>query len=103
MAGVRVSDIAREADLSTAIIHYYFATKDDLLLAAMRWQNERASIRRANIVAGEAPAVVKLARFLEESMPPSGFGREEALIRFDMWGKAMRDPTYGGSPAPPAG
>ena len=94
MAGVRVSDIAREAGLSTAIIHYYFATKDDVLLAAMKWQNQRASTRRAAIVASQVPPVVKFARFLEEAMPPSGFGREEALIRFDLWGKAMREPTY---------
>ena len=95
MAGARVSDIARAAGLSTAIIHYYFATKDDVLFAAVRWQNERETIRRAAIVAGDAPAVIKLVRFLEESMPPSGFAREEALIRFDLWGKAMRDTTYG--------
>ena len=94
MDGARVSDIARTADLSTAIIHYYFATKDDVLFAAMKWQNKRETIRRAAIVAGDAPAVVKLVRFLEESMPPSGFARDEALIRFDLWEKAMRDATY---------
>jgi AcrR family transcriptional regulator/transposase-like protein len=95
MAGARVSDIARVAGLSTTIIHYYFATKDDVLFAAMKWQNERETIRRAATVASDAPAVDKLVRFLEESMPPSGFAREEALIRFDLWGRAMRDPTYG--------
>ena len=94
MAGARVSDIARAAGLSTAIIHYYFSTKDDVLFAAMKWQNERETIRRAAIVASDASATVKLVRFLEESMPPSGFAREEALIRFDLWGKAMRDATY---------
>jgi len=94
MTGARVSDIARAAGLSTAIVHYYFATKDDALFAAMKWQNERETIRRAAIVAGDAPAVVKLVRFLEESMPPRGFARDEALIRFDLWGKAMRDATY---------
>jgi len=95
LAGARVSDIARAAGLSTAIIHYYFATKDDVLFAAMKWQNKRETIRRAAIVAGDASAVVKLVRFLEESMPPSGFARQEALIRFDLWGKAMRDAMYG--------
>lgn len=94
MAAVRVGDIAREAGLSTAIVHYYFATKDEVLMAAVVWQNARETTRRASIVASQAPAAEKLLRFLEESMPPRGFGRNEALIRYDLWGKAMREPAY---------
>jgi AcrR family transcriptional regulator/transposase-like protein len=96
MAGTRVADIARRASLSSAIIHYYFATKDELLVAATRWQNELETRRRAAIVASAARPSVKLARFLTASMPPGGFAREEALIRFDLWGRAMREEAYAG-------
>lgn len=94
MAAVRVSDIARAAGLSTAIIHYHFATKDDVLLEAVVWQNQQETERRAAIVAGPEPALERLWRFFEASMPPQGFARAEALIRYDLWGRAMREPAY---------
>ncbi len=94
MAATRVADIAREAGLSSASIHYHFATKDEVLFAAVKWQNERETERRTAIAASDASATVKLARFLDASMPPRGFAREEALIRFDLWGRAMREQAY---------
>ena len=94
MAATRVADIAREAGLSSAIIHCYFATKDEVLFAAVKWQNERETARRTAIVESRTTATVKLVRFLDASMPPRGFAREEALIRFDLWGRAMRDGAY---------
>ncbi len=94
MAAVRVGDIAREAGLSTAIVHYHFATKDEVLLEAVVWQNARETARRDAIVAGAAPPIEKLLGFLAASMPPHGFARDEALIRYDLWGRAMREPAY---------
>lgn len=94
MAAVRVGDIAREAGLSTALVHYHFATKDEVLLEAVVWQNVRETERREAIVAGAAPPREKLLAFLQASMPPHGFARDEALIRYDLWGRAMREPAY---------
>ena len=37
----RIADVAREAGTSTGTVHYYFETKDDLLVAALRWANTR--------------------------------------------------------------
>ena len=94
MAATRVADIAREAGLSSAIIHYYFATKDEVLFAAVIWQNERETARRIAIAESDTSPTAKLVRFLDASMPPRGFAREEALIRFDLWGRAMRERAY---------
>jgi AcrR family transcriptional regulator len=94
MAAVRVSDIARDAGLSTATVHYYFETRDDVLFAAAKWHNLRETLRRAAIVESDLSPVAKLLVFLEASMPPNGFGRDEALIRYDLWGRAMRDARY---------
>ncbi len=94
MAAVRVSDIARDAGLSTATVHYYFETRDDVLFAAAKWHNLRETLRRAEIVESNLSPVAKLLSFLEASMPPNGFGRDEALIRYDLWGRAMRDARY---------
>lgn len=94
MAATRVAAIARTAGVSSASVHYYFGTKDDVLFAAVLWQNERETERRAAIVAAPMSATVKLVRFLNASMPPDGFTREEALVRFDLWGRAMREAAY---------
>ena len=102
MAAVRVSDIARDAGLSTATVHYYFETRDDVLFAAAKWHNLRETLRRAEIVESNLSPVAKLLSFLEASMPPNGFGRDEALIRYNLWGRAMRDAPYQRDPPAPA-
>src|ERR671933_26728 len=33
----RIADIARAAGVSTGTVHYYFATKDEVLVAALKW------------------------------------------------------------------
>ena len=42
-AATRIADIAREAGVSSAIIHYYYRSKDEVLLAALQWANEHTS------------------------------------------------------------
>jgi AcrR family transcriptional regulator len=46
--GLRMSAVAREAGVSSALIHYYFATRADLLLRAFEHADEQAdaTIRR---------------------------------------------------------
>jgi AcrR family transcriptional regulator len=39
--GVRTSAIAKEAGVSSPIVHYYFPTLDDLVLASYRWDEDR--------------------------------------------------------------
>ena len=49
-SATRIADIAREAGVSSAIIHYYYKSKDEVLLAALQWANEHTSrqLRRAS-------------------------------------------------------
>src|SRR5919202_6989643 len=37
----RIADIARAAGVSTGTVHYYFATKDEVLVAALKWASGR--------------------------------------------------------------
>ena len=48
LSSTRVADIAREAGVSSAAIHYYFKSKDEVLLAALLWTGEQlhAGLRR---------------------------------------------------------
>ena len=44
-SATRIADIAREAGVSSAIIHYYYKSKDEVLLAALQWANEHTTCR----------------------------------------------------------
>jgi len=44
-AGLRIRDVALEAGVSTGVVHYYFGSKDEILVEALRWAT-RAPIQR---------------------------------------------------------
>src|SRR3954462_9732526 len=41
----RIADIAAAARVSTGTVHYYFATKDEVLVAALKWASSRLFAR----------------------------------------------------------
>ena len=64
----RISDIAREAGTSTGTVHYYFETKEDVLLAALKWANEQpttawtsCSTRRRTTLSAAGDASLELS------------------------------------------
>ena len=44
-AGLRMSAVAREAGVSSALLHYYFATREDLIRLAFEHHERRETIR----------------------------------------------------------
>src|SRR5919107_3864335 len=69
----RIADIARAAGVSTGTVHYYFATKDEVLVAALKWASGRLFDRVER--AGDASAARRLARLLAVSVPRPGPAR----------------------------
>jgi AcrR family transcriptional regulator len=86
---VRVSDVADDLDVSTGLIHYHFATKDELIEAMLREMADRevADVRRS--LAQRASAQDRLARFIEAYLP--SHRRDHTwLLWIDAWGEALR-------------
>jgi AcrR family transcriptional regulator len=81
----RIADIAREAGTSTGTVHYYFETKDDVLLAALEWANEQPYIRVDELLGREADDLSRLATLLELSIPYPGRPREEWVFFLELW------------------
>ena len=87
---LRVADVADELAVSTGLIHYHFATKDELIEAMLR---EAADLEVSTVRAGLA----RVAR------PRSGWswpsrrtcrrcgGTPSWVLWIDVWGEALRD------------
>src|SRR5919206_4948374 len=56
----RIADIAQAAHVSTGTVHYYFATKDEVLIAALKWASARLFGRIEH--PGDDSAAKRLAR-----------------------------------------
>jgi AcrR family transcriptional regulator len=93
----RIVDIAREAGTSTGTVHYYFETKDDVLLAALEWANERPYKRMDELLGREADDLSRLATLLELSIPYPGPPREEWVFFLELWGRILHRPELLGA------
>src|ERR671922_1135156 len=63
----RIADVAAAAGVSTGSVHYYFATKDEVLVAALKWASGRLFARIEQ--PGDASATQRLRRPLALSVP----------------------------------
>lgn len=88
----RISDIAREAGTSTGTVHYYFKTKDDVLLAALRWANEEPYRRLDEILETEEDPFRKLAFLIDAAVPHPGWLQEQYLLWIELVSRVLRAP-----------
>jgi AcrR family transcriptional regulator len=88
----RIADIAREAGTSTGTVHYYFETKDDVLLAALESANDQPYARMDELLGREADDLSRLAKLLELSIPYPGPQREEWVFFLELWGRILHRP-----------
>lgn len=90
-ASTRVSDIAAEAGVSPATVHYYFSTKDKILVHALLWANARPLARLEELSTTGTP-VERLGSFLARSIPHPGPRRAEYLLEIDLWSRIRMQP-----------
>jgi AcrR family transcriptional regulator len=86
----RIADIADAAGVSTGTVHYYFATKDEVLIAALKWASGRL-FARIEEPADDA-ADRRLARLLAVSVPYTGPARDEYVLWIELWLRVLHQP-----------
>ena len=86
-ARTRVADIAAEARVAPATVHYHFKTRAEILIRSLLWSNQRALARLERVTRGEDP-IVRLAKFIERSIPYPGSQRDEYLLEIELWSVA---------------
>lgn len=88
--GVTHRAVAKEAGITTSLTLYYFATLDDLLVAALTSVTDEYTQRIRRLVESEDDPLGGLARLIAESAGP---GRERALAERELSTLAARRPA----------
>ncbi len=84
-----VADVAKVAGVSTALVHYHFSSKADLIIAALRLACEEDKELRDSVATGSGSATHRLDRVLCGSLPSD---RTDAswLLWIETWGETRR-------------
>jgi AcrR family transcriptional regulator len=85
-----VADVAKRAGVSTALVHYHFSSKAELIAAALRVASEDDKHFRDGIVAGPGSATARLDRLMCESLP-SDASDASWLLWIETWGETRRN------------
>ncbi|WP_280235240.1 TetR/AcrR family transcriptional regulator [Nocardia cyriacigeorgica] len=89
-AGVTHRTVATEAGITTSLTLYYFATLDDLLVAALTSVTDAYTRRIRHLVDASDDPVAGLAEIIAES---GGLGRQRALAERELSTLAARRPA----------
>jgi AcrR family transcriptional regulator len=92
VAATRVADIAREAGVSSAAVHYYFKTKEEILVKALLWANRTSAARLEPDDPEANDPVARLTSLIERSVPYEGTQKDEYLLEIDLWSSVRLHP-----------
>src|SRR4051794_8368851 len=91
---VRIARVAQRAGASTALVHHYFSTREELLEQALIHSFEQAGDERfRQSPDAEETATQALARGLAESLPFRGSQEREWVLWVELWLRAVREPA----------
>jgi AcrR family transcriptional regulator len=90
--GLRIAGVASRAGVSTALVHYHFATREALLAEAFARSFQIAGDARAGAKYGAGSALDRLRRKIEESLPYPGRRHREWELWVELWLRAVREP-----------
>jgi AcrR family transcriptional regulator len=96
LCDTRISDVAARVGTSSALILYYFESKDRLLADALSFADERFYHQTQQELSLIPRARDKLIRLIELSCPNGPAGSDpspdEWVLWFELWTRAPRDP-----------
>ena len=94
---VRIARVAQRAGASTALVHHYFSTREELLeqalLHSFRLAAEERFGEEASADAEAATAAGGLAHAISTSLPEPGEAERQWVLWVELWLRAVRDPS----------
>lgn len=90
----RISDVARRAGASSALVIYYFSTKDRLLTEALRWSEDAFYAGVTRELDDLSTARERLELLVRRTCVPAGSAQSPGSwgLWFDLWAQALRHP-----------
>jgi len=92
---VSLQDIAREAGVSKGLVPYYFKTKENLILATMRWVLTQVAERIRAATAGAESAEARLLEMLDVVFAEPEANRRFYVAYLDLVRYAAREHRFG--------
>jgi AcrR family transcriptional regulator len=89
--GLRMSTVAREAGVSSALLHYYFDTRADLLMQAFEHADVKADEAAEAALADIPLAIDRLLRLVEIYAGADAVFRDDWVLWVEMWRSAIFD------------
>ena len=91
--GLRMADVAREAGVSNALVHYYVPTRQELLAEAFDFANDRAELELQDRLDPGASAVERLAAALTLEFEDGHVVRESWALWNELWSRRRARPV----------
>jgi AcrR family transcriptional regulator len=88
---VRIARVAMKAGASTALVHHYFSTREELLTEALRHSFSMAGEERFGGDSEQSSATAGLAQAIRECLPLPGPQEREWVLWVELWLRAVRD------------
>jgi AcrR family transcriptional regulator len=95
MSSTRVTDIASATNVSGGLIHYHFATKDDLMAEMLRASSLEEQHQLERIAADVGSAVARLDRGLKHYLPRAK-DDQSWILWIEAWAASLRSPVLRG-------
>lgn len=90
----RIADVAKRAGVSSALVIYYFGTRDRLLVDALRYSEESFYSAAEQMLADVPSLRERLSLLIRWTCVPEGQGADEIPgawgLWFDLWAQAFR-------------
>jgi len=97
-ADTRIADVAERVDVSSALVVYYFKTKDRLLAEAIRYAEDLWYEEGTKRLAAQPTALARLEELVRLTCLPQSdpdMAAEAWTLWLDLWAQAIRQPAVG--------
>ncbi|MGU3497603.1 TetR/AcrR family transcriptional regulator [Mycobacterium sp. C31M] len=90
---LRLSDVAREAGVSSGTVHYYFETKREVIAAAFEFNLADSLARRQELLASDKDHLAVLHDLVESYLPNDELSVRAWKVWLALWAEGSRDPV----------
>lgn len=93
-AGTRLADVAKQAKVSYGVVGFYFNTKDELLLATLRYLSDEYTRVWKDAVARAGSPAERLWAIIQADFSPKIASEKKIAVWYAFWAEACARSSY---------